>query len=184
MGSQGVAVQPRSAPIEVIRFGQQELLEVEASTELTFPQGIVGMSELRRFALVEDERIAPCSWLQSLEEPGLAFIVVNPDLLVPDYNPEIGREEARQLQLARAAEADVWAIVTVRPDPTETTLNLLAPVIINRQARLGRQVILDDDRYSIRHPVVGAAQAGQSEGPSEVDGAGVAGRDSRPGENE
>lgn len=139
--------------LEVMRFGLPEQLVVPGNSVLTFPHGVVGMDDLRRFALLEDERIAPCRWLQSLDEPQMVFVAVDPHLVEPHYQASISEEDAAALELARPQDASLWVLVTVQPDPSESTVNLLAPVIVNPQRRLGAQVILHDSDYSIRQPI-------------------------------
>lgn len=113
---------------------------------LTFPDGVVGLEHLRRFALVEDARIAPCLWLQSLDEPEIAFVVVDPRLVNPDYSPVLPDTPA-------AGVVHVLTIITLDPEPQRSTVNLLAPIVIDSQAHLGRQVVLHESGYSIRHPI-------------------------------
>ncbi|MGH2356138.1 MAG: flagellar assembly protein FliW [Chloroflexota bacterium] len=139
--------------LEVVRFGEWERVEVTPGDVITFPQGLVGMGDRRRFALLDDPRIAPCRWLQSIDDPALAFVVVEPRLVVPDYEAGVSGDDAQQLELRDARDGDLWAIVTVDADPARSTVNLLAPVVVNPQQRLGRQIILDGSGYSLRHPV-------------------------------
>lgn len=139
--------------LEVVRFGQREPAHFRDEEVLTFPRGLVGMEGLRRFALLEDERIAPCHWLQSLDQPDLVFTVVEPQLVVPEYNAEVPDEDAQQVELESASGARLWAIVTIDGDPARSTINLLAPVVINTQRRLGKQVILEGSGYAVRHPL-------------------------------
>ena len=109
---------------------------------LSFPAGLIGLDHLRRFTLVEDERIAPCRWLQSLDEPALAFLVVDPILVDPGYAPEL-------------PDGERWVIITLRPQPERSTANLLAPVAIDPDTRTGWQIALHDSGYPLRHPVTG-----------------------------
>lgn len=151
--------------LSVVRFGQEESLEIEAGAVVTFPQGLVGMDALRRFTVIEDRRIAPCQWLQSLDDPSLAFLIVNPDLIVGRYQADISGEDAGLLEVEDLADADVLTIVTVHPDPSQSTVNLLAPVVINRKSRLGKQLILPEGRYSVRHPLM--ARSGSAPAPDQ-----------------
>jgi flagellar assembly factor FliW len=139
--------------VEVVRFGHREPLEVPQSRVLTFPRGMVGMEDLRRFALLEDERIAPCRWLQSLDNPALVFVVVDPHLVDPGYQAAVPEEDVAALEMEGPRDADLWALVTVQPGPGDATANLLAPIVINRRRRLGMQVILHHSDYSLRHPI-------------------------------
>ena len=139
--------------LEVIRFGQREPLRVAANQVITFLRGLVGMDALRRLVLVDDERIAPCRWLQSLDDPSLAFVVVDPHLVEPDYAAHVPPDDAALLHLEHPEDGELWALVTVQAEAARSTVNLLAPVVINRRARLGMQVILHDSAYSLRQPI-------------------------------
>lgn len=143
-----------SRHLQVVRFGQTEGLDVANSDVVTFEQGLVGMEHLRQFTVVADQRLAPCAWLQSLEDPSLAFVVIAPTMIQPDYAAEIGGDDAYQLELEDPDDADIWSIVTIVGDPRLSTVNLLAPVIVNRKRGVGKQVILSDARYSLRHPLL------------------------------
>jgi flagellar assembly factor FliW len=157
--------------LTVTRFGAEEAVLVPAGDVLIFPEGIVGMEELREFVLLDDARIAPCRWLQSLDEPAIAFVVVAPQLLVPAYTVEVSEADARQLRLADPAGAEVWTIVTVHPEPERSTVNLLAPVIVNRAGRRGKQVLLQESGYPVRYPIVpaGAGAVEQAASAGEVE---------------
>lgn len=142
--------------LQVVRFGQTEALDVAGTDVVTFDQGLVGMEHLRQFAIVSDTRLAPCAWLQSIEEPALAFVVIAPTLVVPSYEAEISGDDAYQLELEDPEDADIWSIVTIVGDPRNSTVNMLAPIIVNRRRGFGKQVILSDARYSLRHPLIGS----------------------------
>jgi flagellar assembly factor FliW len=129
-----------SQTFSVTRFGSAEPLEVSSGDTLTFSDGLVGLDHLRAFTLVEDERVTPCRWLQSLDEPALAFLVVDPGLVDPAYAPEL-------------PEGDRWVIITLRVQPERSTANLLAPVVIDGASRTGQQIVLHDSGYSLRHPI-------------------------------
>lgn len=137
--------------LHVVRFGAAETLTVEDGQDISFAHGLVGMPHLRRFALLEDERIVPCRWLQSLDDPSVAFLVVDPLVLDASYRLELGEDDLTSLSLAAGEEADAWALITVRPEPEQTTANLLAPVVVNPRARLGAQLVMHESGYSLRH---------------------------------
>ena len=84
----------------------------------------------------------------------MAKSVIAPTLLLPDYAAEISGDDAYQLELEDPDDADIWSIVTIVGDPRHSTVNLLAPIIVNRKRGLGKQVILSDARYSLRHPLI------------------------------
>ena len=133
--------------VESSRFGP---LEVPADTVIEFPSGLIGFPSAKRFIMVEHK--PPFSWLQSLEEPTLAFVVVD--------GFEFGKSLDLKPPLNDAAvefktedEYAILLIVTVRPDPKMTTINLKAPLFVNILSKRGTQVIYDDPRYSLRYPL-------------------------------
>ncbi len=175
----------KTTHLEVVRFGEAETLDVPARRVLTFPQGLVGMEHLRAFALLDDDRIAPCRWLQSIDEPSLAFVVVDPRLVDTSYEAHVPEEDAAALKLDSAADAELWTLVTVHTDPAQSTVNLLAPVVINRRRRLGMQVILHESTYSLRHPIGSPPSPRSLDTPAPTDAgsttAGSTAADSNPG---
>ena len=83
--------------IETARFGQ---IEVDSSKIISLDQGLIGFPEERRFCILEDERWGPLRWLQSVERPELAFLVVNPYEFFVDYEVLIDDEVAKILHAA------------------------------------------------------------------------------------
>lgn len=139
-------------------------LEVGEDQVYRFPEGLYGFEELRRFVLIEATPGAPWKWLQSLDEPRISFVILDPFVVCPDYQPGIPAAELAPLGLETANEAAVYVLATVPADLARTTVNLRAPLVFNPKARLGRQIILPDDRYQVRHPAfsrVGAGEPGQ-----------------------
>jgi flagellar assembly factor FliW len=139
--------------LAVTRFGQTEQIEVIAGEVLSFPHGLIGMEHLWQFVIVDDSRIAPCRWLQSLQVPALAFVIADPRLVLPEYVPHLPEEDAADLELEDNPDVDVWALLTIHPDPAQSTANLLAPIVVNRRTRRGKQVILSESRFALRHPL-------------------------------
>jgi flagellar assembly factor FliW len=121
---------------------------------LHFAAGIPGFPELRKFALVWwGDEDGPFSILTSLEQSGLEFLVVPPASFFPDYAPEIDDDTAERLGLEAGDDAILLVILTVGDDPTSTTANLLAPVVVNRHTREAAQVVLTDDEHPLRAPL-------------------------------
>ena len=106
----------------------------------------MGLEHLRSFALVEDPRIVPCRWLQSIDEPAISFVVVDPRVVDAEY-------AAGALGVADAGALDLLAIITLSPEPERSTVNLLAPVVVDPVTRSGRQLVLHESGYSLRHPI-------------------------------
>ena len=140
--------------IETTRFG---VIDVDPARIITFPRGFIGFPDWKRFVLLPHREDSPFWFLQSVDEPALALVVMDPREIVPDY---VARVPAGQLtDVAIESEEDVeravvLALVTLRGGPSGATANLKAPLIVNPIRRLGIQVILEGSPYAIRHPIV------------------------------
>ncbi len=144
------------------RWGVAEALEIPDEAVLQFPQGIIGFEDQTSFALLEDTESA-VRWLQSLDDPVVAFAVLDPFLIEGSYAFDLNPADAKALSLKDVDDIGLYVILTVRLEPEEQiTANLLAPIVINTRRRVGRQVVLQDSSYSIQHqlqPEVTAAVA-------------------------
>lgn len=139
--------------VDTTRFGQLETLELPDHAILTLPRGLYGFEAHRDFAIIEEARYLPFRWLQALDDPCLRFVLLPPALVDPRYAPELSPSDRALLELAPDERYDLYAIVVVPPDLRAMTANLKAPLVVNPRRRLALQVILSDERYSLRHPV-------------------------------
>jgi flagellar assembly factor FliW len=141
------------------RFGE---ITIEEDELITFPEGIPGFEHTRQYVIVPHKaytgKRGAFRWIQSLEEPGLALPVINPWVFRPDYAPTIPGQVLRQLGITDIFEqAQVMAVVTIPANnPAGTTANLLAPILVNRETRIAKQVIIQNESYSIRTPLLGS----------------------------
>lgn len=126
--------------IDTTRFGS---VDVEADDLLHFPGGVLGLEECRHWVLLADAENDALGWLQSTSQPAIAFAVVCPRRFVPDYQLRVSRAELSPLELGEIRDAHVLTIVG--SGQRGITLNLKAPLVINLQRRIGRQVITNVD---------------------------------------
>jgi flagellar assembly factor FliW len=141
------------------RFGLVDYNEAEV---IRFPQGMVGFPDMTRFFIYEDERVAPLAWLHSLDDMGLAFLTADPFQFYPDYEVSVKLPQSMRKQMGEDADLRVLSIVTVQADFTQSTINLLGPLVINARTRNGWQVILDDERLSTRHRLFESADPSEA----------------------
>jgi flagellar assembly factor FliW len=127
--------------IQTTRFG---FLEVEADAILTFPTGLLGLENCRHWVLLADAHNEALGWLQSTSRPDIALAVVSPRRFVPYYQLRVARSELTPLALRDIKEAEVLAIVG--RNEQAMTLNLKAPLVLNLEQRLGRQVVSSGDQ--------------------------------------
>ena len=135
--------------VETTRFG---VVNVDEDRIITFPAGLLGFSSFKKYALLQPHDDAVFFWLQSVEDPELAFVVTDPSLWVKDYVVTIRREQMEELGLARLEDGHVFVIVN-KYDQT-LTANAQGPLVINVHNRSGMQLVLADKRWTTRHEIV------------------------------
>ena len=128
-------------------------LDIDETTVLDFPDGLLGFGESRRFALVDTHDTGVYFWLQSLDDSGLAFLTVAPWAFFPDYEPVLPEADRLALGLEDVSDALVLCLLTVDRASTTITANLLGPLVINGATKVGRQVVLTDSGHSTRAPL-------------------------------
>ncbi len=137
--------------INTSRFGE---IEVNEADMLTLPEGLIGFPELVHFVLLDHEKNSPFKWLQSVNEPSMAFIIISPLSFRPDYMVEVTEDEVSNLKLSSVNEAVISVIVTIPLDAKKMSANLKAPLVFNLSNKLGQQVILKDSQYQTKHFIV------------------------------
>ena len=137
--------------VRTVSFGA---LEVPESRVLLFKEGIPGFPNHSRFVVLSFEDLKPFEYLQALDEPPVAFLVISPFLVLPEYEVRLSEAEMAELHCEDQQKLGVYAVATIPDDPTQATVNLFAPVVINASERLGRQVLLHESGYSVRHPLL------------------------------
>ena len=121
---------------------------------ITFPEGLLGFSDKRRYVFVNHREDSPFKWLQCLDDSSLSLVVIN-----PDYRIEIDKEDLVLLRNSDPKEITVWTLVSLPPEaPEQSSTNLLGPLVINQETRLGKQLVLNPNQYDLRYPVFQKAE--------------------------
>lgn len=130
-------------------------LDFEKDQIISFNEGLLGFEHLTKFLLVNLEETLPFEWLVSLEESMIAFPIINPVNIVPDYTIQLEKENTLEGFLKSPESNVVYNIVNFsKNDPT---INLRGPIIINEKEKCGKQMVLNDDRYSFQHHIFEAS---------------------------
>jgi flagellar assembly factor FliW len=133
------------------------MLETQSATDLvqvTFPAGLPGFPNAHRFELAPwGPAGSPFLLLSSSDDPEIGFVVVPPWVFYPDYEFELDSGMAERLGLTASEDAVVFAVVTLRDVPSESTVNLLGPIVVNRFTHEAAQVVLPSAGYSVRAPL-------------------------------
>jgi len=98
---------------------------------------VPGFEDCRRFVLLQRPEEAPVAWLQGVDDPDLAFAVVEPRHFLAEYHLPLSPADLEPLKLAAGEEALILIILVLAPEPERITANLQAPVIINREEKAG-----------------------------------------------
>ena len=122
--------------------------------DVVFDKGLPGFRHLTRFILDQSNSDMPFAVLQSLENKDTWFLIGDPFVFYQDYEFELTQGEKDELGVDAADDIAVWGVITYKGSIHNATINLQAPVVINRVRGRGKQIILNDTRYSIRHPLV------------------------------
>lgn len=137
--------------IQTKYFGE---IEYEAGEALAFPVGLFGFEEEHSFLLLPFEGSSGTMLcLQSTKTPALAFVVLNPFSLMPDYAPSLEKAELKQFGVEEVGELGFYVLCAVKNPASESTVNLRCPIVVHPKTREARQIIME--HYEMRHPLAG-----------------------------
>jgi flagellar assembly factor FliW len=151
------AAERRKPPIEMefameiatTRFGR---LDVNEERIISFPKGLLGFPQFQRYALIQTGEENYFFWLQSVDEPTLAFVVTDPAIFFKDYDFALKEETQQEIGLTDAGFAQVFVICNKVGD--WLTGNLQGPLVINAQNRVGNQIVINDKKWTTRQPLL------------------------------
>ncbi len=139
-----------------MRCVEQEQTKAESTAgeiRIHLPSGLLGFENYKDYVLLGSAAEEPFFWLQVANQRDLAFLAISPFQIVPDYAPELTKEDLRFVGLEQLADAFIFNLVTIR-GPGQATINLKGPIILNRQTRTGKQVVpLNAVQFSVQHPL-------------------------------
>jgi len=135
--------------LKTTRFGEIELNEEEI---IHFEKGIPGFEDEQKFMLIVQEDL-PFLFLQSVRTSDLSFILTDPFSFFQDYSFDLDDQSKEELEIQDVADISVFGILSIPEDFQQTTINLLAPIIINRQKKKGKQLILHQTNYRTKTPL-------------------------------
>jgi flagellar assembly factor FliW len=128
-------------------------IEVEERQRIHFPDGIIGFEGINYYYLI-DSREGPFYWLQSEEFTELAFLLVDPRIFRDDYKLMVRESDLKDIELEKEGDLLDFAIVTVPEDHSKISANLMGPIIINRKRRVAKQVISENEEYTVKHYIL------------------------------
>ena len=135
--------------VRTTRFG---VIDIAEDRVITFTKGLLGFPGHTRYCLLEPGEDACFFWLQSVEDPDLAFVITDPRLFVQDFSVPIRPEQMTDLSLNGLEDAQVFVVVNKVGD--QLTGNLQGPLVVNTLNKIGEQIVLAEKRWTTRHPLV------------------------------
>jgi flagellar assembly factor FliW len=131
--------------------------ETPATRGIRLPTGLLGFEQIKEYALIANPGEEPFQWLEVKGNPSLAFVVVEPFRVVPDYRPDLPQTDVEFLGISSPDDVQLFNIVTVH-GPSRATVNLKGPIVVNRHTGVGKQVVIANAvAYSVQHPLPLAA---------------------------
>jgi flagellar assembly factor FliW len=131
------------------RFGE---VEYDPSHVIHFPEGLVGLDQLKHFLVMPNKKQGPLFWIQCVDDPAFAFVVTDPTNFFLDYAVVPDTQERQKLGIDENGTCFALAIVSVS-ESKEITLNLSGPILYAPETNRALQVILEDPRYDTRTPL-------------------------------
>ena len=132
------------------RFGS---FDVSDDSIVRFPAGLLGFPESRQYVILDHDTEAPFKWLQSIEEPGLAFVILDPTVFHADYHVSVPNDILAEMNNGKEEDLALVVILTIpSDDPARITANLRGPLVISHRTRLGTQLVLSEE-YPTRYPL-------------------------------
>ncbi|CAM4275393.1 flagellar assembly protein FliW [Paenibacillus tarimensis] len=137
--------------LQTSRFGT---LAIKEEDIYTFTKGIPGFEDETEFVILEADEDGALSYLHSTTNPALMFIIADPFVFYPEYQFDAPETVQEDLKLEGTEQLMIRSIVSVRDNWEQATINLVAPIILNMENRLGRQIVLGTNDYTTRHPLL------------------------------
>lgn len=133
-------------------------IEITEDRLLTIPEGLYGFEKYTKFALVDSD-YEPFIWLQSCEDPNLAFLIIDPFLICSEYETDIDDDTLAKIGIEKPEDIIIMTIVTVPHDGSAITANFQGPLVINKKNHKCLQAILSDNRWSTKVNILDAMNA-------------------------
>lgn len=135
--------------LKTVNFGEIEINEEDV---IIFPEGIPGFEDSKKYVLIGNEsNEAVFFWLQSVDIPELCFVVTDPFMVYDGYGVDVEDEDVELLELTDPKKVLTLTIVVIPENINEIRVNLKAPILINVEKKLGKQVIQKNDNFPVRY---------------------------------
>ncbi len=139
--------------IKTTRFGT---IDIEEEKMIKMPFGMLGFPDKKKFIILQHQENSPFFWYQSIDDPGLAFVVTNPFLFIPDYKVDL-EETLKEMSWngdGNNRYLDLFIVVNIpRGMPHKMTGNFIGPILVNTKNYQAVQIVLSDSPYTHKFPL-------------------------------
>jgi flagellar assembly factor FliW len=132
------------------RFGELNIVKADL---LNFPEGILGFDNLKKFFIVDPGDKTLILWLQSVEDSSIAFPIIEPKIIHPTFSAKLLPADLASLNLKTLDDARIYCILTIPQDVLKMSANFKAPIIINNETLMGKQIVLQDSKLTVKHEI-------------------------------
>ena len=142
--------------INTRKYGE---VEIDEAKVLEMNDGLPGFESYTRFALLEDPNMKPFCWFQSVEEPDLALVVMDPFIFMPEYDIDLETViSMKEWQDIEKKDLAVYVVINTsnRENEKKITANLIGPLVINLKNNEVVQVVFSDTPYSHQYDILGS----------------------------
>lgn len=128
-------------------------VRIQEQAIITFPEGIPGFQEEKQFVLIPLNEASPFLVLQSIHTQKVGFMVATPYAFKKDYAFDLQQSDVEKLEIERAEDVLVYGILTLKDTLLQSTINLLAPVVINEKKQVAKQIVLPSEEDLLHFPL-------------------------------
>ncbi|MCU6708441.1 flagellar assembly protein FliW [Paenibacillus sp. J5C_2022] len=122
-------------------------------TMYRFEHGIPGFEHIQQYTFEKLENDLPMMLMRAVGDEEVSLLVASPFLFYPEYEWELSASVKEELAIEGEADVEVWSVISVTQELANSTINLLAPLVINTRTGAGKQLILHDHAYSSKAPL-------------------------------
>lgn len=134
--------------VNTTRFGE---LQVNNEDIIEFTEGLLGFEKLAKFFVVDPGDSTLILWLQSIEDGSVAFPIIEPKIFKPDYVAKLLPADMNSVKLENISDAKIYSILTIPSDITAMSANLKAPIVINNEKKIAKQIVLQDNKLTVKY---------------------------------
>ena len=140
--------------IKTTRFGT---ITIEEEKIITMPFGMLGFPDVKRYVILQHKENSPFFWYQSVDDPTLAFVIINPFLFKPDYNVDVENvlKEMSWNEEEKQDNLELYVVVNIpKGAPDKMTANFIGPILINNKIHQAVQMVISDSPYTHKFPLL------------------------------